>query len=192
MPKPPARAPRTIFRLAIILVALIAGTRAAPAADTGPSEKPPTSWYGWQTLMADAGAVGLWSLGLAMDDETAGGTVMGAGTAVYAFAAPAIHWSHGQVRKGWGSLGLRVGLPFVGAGAGLILGSIACDSSEDEFIPCPVGLMAMGFLSGFIAAPAVDAAALAREPVTPRAGPDLQAAFVPSRNGGTFVLGGRF
>lgn len=173
-------------------MALVAGARVACAADTGPSEKAPVSWYGWQTLLSDAGAVGLWSLGLVMEDETAGGTVLGAGTALYAFGAPTIHWAHGQVRKGWGSLALRVGLPLAGAGAGLLIGSAVCGHNDDEFIPCPVGAMGLGFLSGFVVAPAVDAAVLAIEPVRPRTGPDLQAAFVPSRNGGTFMLGGRF
>jgi hypothetical protein len=174
------------------VLALVAGARVARARDTGPSEKRPTSWYGWQTLLADAGAVGLWSLGLATEDEAGGGAIIGAGTAVYAFGAPAIHWSHGQVNKGWGSLALRIGLPLAGAGAGMLIGSVACDPSDNEFIPCPVAVGALGFLSGFVAAPIVDAAALAREPVKPSTGPDLQAAFVPTKNGGTLVFGGRF
>ena len=43
-----------------------------------------------------------------------------------------------------------------------------------------------------VAAPVVDAAVVAREPVTQPGGSQLQAAFVPSGGGGTFVLAGRF
>ena len=77
--------------------------------------------------------------------------------------------------------------------AGLLVGAAACDSSNDaEFVPCPVAFGGIGFLLGAVAAPIVDAAALAREPVTQPSGPLVQAAFVPSGGGGKFVLAGRF
>ena len=104
-----------------------------------------------------------------------------------------IHWAHGHVAKGWGSLGLRAGLPVLGAIAGVVIGSVACSKSNDvEFIGCPVVVGALGFLAGAASAPVVDAAILAREPVTAPPGPPLQAAFIPSDGGGQFLLAGRF
>ena len=38
----------------------------------GAPPKPETTWYGWQTLLADGSAVGLWALGFAVDDAKSG------------------------------------------------------------------------------------------------------------------------
>lgn len=162
-----------------------------------------TSWYGWQTLLADAGVIALWSAAYAVDEAKHGSSspqsydvgtnlLVASGVAVYVLGGPAIHWAHGHGRKGLGSLGLRVGLPLGGLIGGVLLGSVACGSSDDEFVPCPAVIGALGFLGGAVAAPVVDAAVVAREPVTEPTGSHLQAAFVPSGGGGTFVLAGRF
>ena len=145
----------------------------------------------------------MWSAAYAVDDAKYGSSskqsyelgtnlLVASGVAVYFLGGPAIHWAHGHGRKGLGSLGLRVGLPLGGLIAGALLGSVACGSSDSEFVPCPVAIGALGFLGGAVAAPVVDAAVVAREPVTQPKGPQLQAAFVPSGGGGTFVLAGRF
>jgi hypothetical protein len=233
MPSRPASVNRTAFALAAMLVALVAGsgaaradeadapeatevpqmpqaaqmpdepqTQEAPEAPEAP-QAPQTSWYGWQTLLADAGVIALWAAAYAVDDAKYGSSskegyergtnlLVASGVAVYFLGGPVIHWAHGHGRKGLGSLGLRVGLPLGGLIAGALLGSVACGSGDSEFIPCPVVVGAMGFLGGAIAAPVVDAAVVAREPVTQPAGSQLQAAFVPSGGGGTFVLAGRF
>jgi hypothetical protein len=167
--------------------------------------RPETSWYGWQTLLSDLGVIGLWSAAYAVDDAKYGSAspqnydiatnVLGwAGLAVYALGAPAIHAAHGNGRKALGSLGLRIGLPLGGALAGALIGSATCggSNSNDDVVSCPVIFGLLGFLGGGVAAPIVDAAVVAREPVTPPEGPRFQAAFVPSASGGTFVFGGRF
>ena len=177
--------------------------RAGEADAPEPPQTPKTSWYGWQTLMADAGVIALWSAAYAVDEAKYGSSskqgyelgtnlLVASGVAVYFLGGPAIHWAHGHGRKGLGSLGLRVGLPLGGLIAGALLGSVACGSSDSEFIPCPAVVGVLGFLGGAVAAPVVDAAVVAREPVTPPTGSQLQAAFVPSGGGGTFVLAGRF
>ena len=126
----------------------------------GASSKPETTWYGWQTLLADGSAVGLWALGFAVDDAKSGS------------GSPQSY-----------QLGAN----------GVVIGSVACSNSNDvEFIGCPVVAGALGFLAGAASAPVVDAAFLAREPVTAPPGPPLQAAFVPSNGGGQFLLAGRF
>jgi len=170
-----------------------------------PAQVQRMSWYGWQTLLVDGGAVGLFALALWADDakyasgsyedyQLASNVLLTASLAAYALGGPAIHWAHGHAQKGWGSLGLRLGLPVGGLIAGLLGGAAFCGSGNggDDFIPCPVVAGVFGFLSGVVAAPIVDAGALAREPVMRPAAPSFQAAFVPSGGGGTLVLGGRF
>jgi len=180
-----------------------ASTRAGEADAPEPRQPTQTSWYGWQTLLADAGVIALWSAAYAVDEAKYGSSspqsydvgtnlLVASGVAVYFLGGPAIHWAHGHGRKGLGSLGLRVGLPVGGLIAGVLLGSVACGSSDNEFVPCPAVIGALGFLGGAVAAPIVDAAVVAREPVTEPTRSQLQAAFVPSGGGGTFVLAGRF
>jgi hypothetical protein len=226
--------------LAVMLVALVAGSRVARADEAGASEelvaaeppaapaavvagqtapaeavvehaappaevppKPETSWYGWQTLLSDAATIGLGALAYAADDakygspspqnyELGANALFAAGVATYALGGPAIHWAHGNGRKGLASLGLRVGMPLGGFIAGLLIGNAACGNDDSEFVSCPVALGALAFLGGMVAAPVVDAAVIAREPVTPPTGPRFQAAVVPSGGGGKFVLAGRF
>jgi hypothetical protein len=192
-----------------MFVVLVAGLRSARAGEADVAEKaetPQTSWYGWQTLISDGSAVGLFSLAYLMDYEGKGSTsrqayadggnvLFAAGFATYLGGAPVIHWVHGNGRTGWASLGLRAGLPIGGAIAGALIGAAACGSSNsEELVPCPVAFAAVGGLAGIVAAPILDSAVLAREPVKPPIGPRLQTAtFVPSAvGGGTFVLAGRF
>lgn len=174
----------------------IASERATP-------ERPRTSWYGWQTAASDVGVIGLWIAAYLVDEaksgsaswqsyDAASNVLVWSGVAVYALGAPAIHLAHGNGRKALGSLGLRAGLPVAGAIAGMLIGAVACGNSDSDFVPCPVVLGALGFVSGGVAAPIVDGTVVARETVTPPAERRLQAAFVPSASGGTFVLGGRF
>jgi hypothetical protein len=203
MPNRPSRAIRSArraFRLVVLLVALIAGSRVAradEAGDAGVSQAAPTSWYGWQTLTSDGSAIALGALAYGADK--AGGTSITnvfwtASVATFFVGAPVIHWKHGHVGKGFGSLGLRVGLPLGAFIAGALIGNAACSDSDSEngLVGCPVGVGAFAALAGLVAAPIVDAAVLAREPVTPPATPPIQAALVPSDGGGKLVLAGRF
>jgi len=155
-------------------------------------ETPQTTWYGWQTLIADGAAAGLLGLTLLSSDGNAANVLGTLSFGTYLLGGPIVHWSHGHGWTGFGSLAARVGFPLGGALVGVLIGAAACGSSEDEFIPCPVAFGAVGLLGGMVAAPIVDAAVLAREPVTPPAGPPVQALFVPSGGGGKLVLAGRF
>src|SRR5262245_36637839 len=203
MPKHPSRVNRTAVWLAVMLLALVAGSRVARAGEADAPEQPQTSWYGWQTLLVDGGWIGLWMLGLAVDHEKYGSSspenyqlganvLFTSAVATYVLGGPAIHLAHGHADSALGSLALRVGFPLAGALAGYALGSAACGSNDSEFIPCPVAIGALGFMAGFVAAPIIDASVVARETVAPPTGPRFQAAFVPSGGGGRFVLGGRF
>src|SRR5262245_44231720 len=82
VPKQPSRVNRTAVSLAVTLVALVAGSPAARAGEAGEAgeevdgafapEEPQTSWYGWQTLLADAGSIGLGALSWAVNDAKYG------------------------------------------------------------------------------------------------------------------------
>ena len=101
-------------------------------------------WYGWQTLMVDGAAI------LIASDVS---------VPIYVLGGPIVHWSHGNVGRGFGSLGLRVGAPLLLAAA--FVGG--CDGNGD--VGC-LGLGAlMGLLLGAGAAIAIDAAAIARDTV---------------------------
>jgi hypothetical protein len=126
-------------------------------------------WYGWQTLAADAGAV--LSIAAAvglnkLEDECSaeGGhceayetgaialLVLGAGT--FVFGGPIVHFSHGYVGKGFGSLGMRLAAP-----AMFLLGAVNCDI----FGSCPGAPLILAGLAAVPGAMALDAAWLAFE-----------------------------
>lgn len=100
-------------------------------------------WYGWQTLMVDGAAI------LIASDVS---------VPIYVLGGPIVHWSHGNVGRGFGSLGLRVGAPLLLAAA--FVGG--CDGNGD--MGC-LGAALMGLLLGSGAAIAIDAAAIARDTV---------------------------
>jgi hypothetical protein len=108
-------------------------------------------WYGWETLTVDAVSAALLVASASTGLEELG-AVGGVG---YFFGGPIVHWSHGHVAKGFGSLALRVAATVV-----LGLGAAVCVSSrsEDNTVPCGVAVL------GVIAVPAavtVDAAVFA-------------------------------
>ena len=121
-------------------------------------------WYGWETL-----------IGLAITDGAliGGGAALESGLPVVAglilrpFIGPVVHWRHEHVGRGFGSLGLNVGVPFtlgfIGAAA---LSGDGCNDFE-----CVFGF-ATGYIIGSIAAPVIDIAALSTEKVEVLVEPD--------------------
>src|SRR5438552_8266040 len=89
-----------------------ADDRPAPV-DVAPA--PPRVWYGWQPLIADAAAAGLFVGGLATERYE----VADLGLAGFALASPIIHGAHRHGVKAVGALALRVALPITGALVGL-------------------------------------------------------------------------
>jgi hypothetical protein len=80
--------------------------------------RPERRWYGWQFLIVDGA-----SLALAVSTLGTGSVVqIGLGTTGFAFGAPIVHWAHGHLGRGFGSLGLRLGLPLAATGISLLLG----------------------------------------------------------------------
>ena len=115
-------------------------------------------WYGWQTLAVDGISIGLF-LAAASGDLP---TLEGIAAVGYAAGPPVVHFAHGRVAAGFGSLGLRVALPFFGAAIGA--STVNCSGSEDMF--CGLDQAAIGVLVGMTLAVGIDAAVLARETVT--------------------------
>src|SRR5690349_2815959 len=93
-----------------------------PAADP-PPESPPVMvvtpapqvmrWvdvsYASQTLMLDGAAVSMFAFGVATDTKP----LPGLGILTYAFGPPIAHFTHGNVGKGFASMGIRIISPFL-------------------------------------------------------------------------------
>ena len=128
-----------------------------------PKGKEEETWYGYQTLIVDGASLGLVVGGIAIANHPgssdSGGSVALAGSVGYILGAPVVHWMHGRIGPGFGSLGLRVGLPLAGLFWGAILGS-AVDSHRGELFNDGAGI---GFLAGMGSAILLDAALLAYE-----------------------------
>jgi hypothetical protein len=155
----------------------------APVADAPPMK---SSWYGGQILLVDALSIGVIVLGAGSSDGAEALVPMGVGG--YLLGGPIVHWGHGNVGKGFGSLGLRVGAPIVGAFAGA--GMEDCSGGGEL---CGLAGAFVGFLVGVTAAIVIDSAALAYEEVPAqteaiRVVPSLGA----SRDGLSLGLSGSF
>ncbi|MBK6533452.1 MAG: hypothetical protein IPF99_28835 [Deltaproteobacteria bacterium] len=122
---------------------------AAPPPRGAPTAEQPTHWYGWQILIVDLAAITLASASLGVGSTTGYYTAGG----LQLLGGPIVHWSHGRVGAGFGSLGLRLLVP-VAAG---VLGSMKGTT----------GLL-VGASLGSLAAIVVDIAALANEPAQAR------------------------
>jgi len=113
-------------------------------------------WYGWQTLTVDGGTL-LGGTVLAAADPRAGAAVIIGG---YLIGPPIVHFAHGQIGRGFGDLGIRVGAPVVLGTVGYLVFHRDGDLFDSGGA---VGLV-LGFGFGVLGAIAVDAAVLAYEP----------------------------
>lgn len=157
-------------------------------------------WYGYQTLIADAAAVGI---GFSSAALGAGGAIASAGT--YLLAPPIIHIVHGNPAMFAASLATRVLSPALGGVTGFAIGAAVdgCSGGGDFVCGAPIGGALIGVVGGFLAASALDAALYSREPGSeqptseraakgwdgkPRVTPNVS----PSANGATVGVGGVF
>ena len=123
-------------------------------------------WYGWQTLIVDGGVI-VGSTVLAGASGEAAGVLLVTG---YFFGGPIVHWSHGQVGRGFADLGIRVGAPLVLA----TLGYLVFNRGGSADVAGAVGAV-LGFGLGVVAAIVIDASALAYEKVGGEDDEDAQA-----------------
>jgi len=103
------------------------------------------------------GGIAVWNAGWQDKEQQSnvGGYLEFAGLGTYVLAPPVVHWAHGNVGKGFGSLGLMLGAPLAGGLTGLALAA----TSDDPW----AGLAGLiyGALAGGAIAVIVDSAALA-------------------------------
>src|SRR5262245_18665439 len=110
-------APRRCVSLMLALyLGCSVNERAAAAKDTALPEAPPPPathadptrsehWYGYQTLLADAGALLVLVAGVATNGrDTSQGIVIASGVA-YSLGGPIVHLAHGQAPASLASLG---------------------------------------------------------------------------------------
>lgn len=168
-----------------------------------PSTHTEKTWYGWQNLVADAASITILAIGVGQGSNGSGLRV--AGGLGYVFASPTVHWIHGNIGPGFGSLGMRVLLPPVGLVIGIVVGAIAGANQDNNSIERTGSSIATGAIAGFfigVAIPvALDAAVLGWEKnevpntaLRPRA-PSLtmRPILTPTAGGGAFGgLGGTF
>jgi hypothetical protein len=116
--------------------------------------KLPEHWYGWQTLLIDAGSATLLLVG------NAAALV---GLAGYVVGPPVTHAVHGQGGPAVGSGLLRVTLPFALA----VLSWELSNNSTNGSSGAPFSAALNGALLGMLGASAIDAGVLAWEPQHP-------------------------
>jgi hypothetical protein len=149
-----------------------------PALSPQPSESaearsPPAPEYDdyrLTLLLSDLTAVSL-LIGTAAvsDNETIATGFVVAGLGTYALGGPIIHFAHKQPTRGFGSFGLRVGLPLVGISIGVGLAA-GCGSGEGSEW-CAVGAIIFGGViagGGALTAMIVDDSILGKAPKNPK------------------------
>lgn len=198
-----------MLRAAVVAAALLAPSVAVaeppgmtPAGTPGPPGMTPEtvpaqpvdqgtpSYRGW-TLGADAVAVGL--MVVAVDHEDEGLAMLSLVT--YAFGAPLVHLAKKRPERALASVGLRVGLPILGAMIGEGMHKDSYCNNYDYYETCdeegPSEEAALGVVVGIVAASAIDSIYLARGE---RPKPQPQWSPTVRSTSGGFALGvaGRF
>jgi hypothetical protein len=187
------------------VVFLIAGARVTPAAadDEAPLAAPPppphASWYGYETIAADATAGALTALSF----QTNSGPASWGAIGVYVLGAPIVHAAHGRPLAALGSLGLRIGLPLLASA----VGAATADCSSGRVVnddDCHFGPSIAGLAVGIVLGAIIDSAAIAWDPPSspppyrPAPGTEpwsirlLAPSAVPLRGGAALTLGGLF
>lgn len=129
--------------------------QAAPPADANaPALQQRAKWYGWQILLSDVASL---SLIFALPQGTDSVGWKGVGVVTFFAVPPLIHFANGNVRQGFGSLGLRVLLPPAGAVVGYLVGTSVCEHGGE----CESAAAGWGAIGGVVAAMVADSAGLA-------------------------------
>jgi hypothetical protein len=147
----------------------------------------PRRWFGWQVLLADLPAYALLAASHPFREEGQGvwlrdhAAILGGSLVAYSVAAPIVHFAHGQLGRGFGSLGLHLGM----ATAGVLSTAPACNM---EAVGCANGNpILFAWLAG---ATLIDAAALSwKRTPAPKRESRAHAAPVASIGRGGALLG---
>lgn len=139
-------------------------------------------WYGWQIILTDASAVALTVTGALSESDG----LITVGVLTYLFGPPTVHFAHRNVGRGFGSLGLRLGAPFVGALLGVAIAN--CGENSDF---CGMPEAAVAVTATTLTAVVIDAAVLAYD-VEKKPSLSWAPSVRVSRDGAGLVVGGRF
>lgn len=143
-----------------------------PAPQQAPGEAPEPEYddYRMALLAIDVVAVSATVAGLVMSEngrEDTGSYLIVGGLGVYAFGSPIVHLAHGQPKRSFWSLGLRVGVPIIG----FLIGYSAATQCGSNDAVCYTGLIFGGSLlfGGPVAAMILDDGFIGKVP-KPRPG----------------------
>lgn len=123
------------------------------------------NWYGWQVLLVDVGSIAVNVVGIVAESRV----LSGVGAIAQFIGAPIVHWTHRRVGFGFASLGVRLGLPLLGALVGYTENACPTDSygtrrcGSGGIDPALAILLGAGI--GQIVASIVDIAAFSTETV---------------------------
>lgn len=163
----------------------------------------PQRWYGWQTLIVDAGglAIGAW-IGASEREPNEDGEIpshtIGVGAGMYTvgfLGAPFVHVAHGRGLRALGDFALRgLGVPLIILPG--VLGWCAATAGSDEGACTETGVE-VGLIGGSVAAAMIDAFVLGweDEPAPPTTGPpgiSWFPSFELRPNGGSVTLNATF
>jgi hypothetical protein len=137
-------------RRALALATLFAAS--AVARDAAAEDE----WYGWPVLITGGSAAIFVAAAVAADSDDATPWLVGAGVASYTLGGPITHWAHGSLEKGFGSLGINVGLAGACGLVGALIGAVSAD--DGDFAGLAAGLLgaAIGLGVGAVGAVAID------------------------------------
>jgi hypothetical protein len=180
-----------------IVGGLVLCARAAVAQTEPPVPASAEHWYGWQTLVADACAVGIfaaaWVVGSGGYDQatkTRTETLAYISLGTFVLGGPIVHAAHGHWGKAGISFALRVGLPILGAAAAFAATDGSCSNADGG---CGgAASSAVVFLFGIATAVTMDAGLLATEPIAAPTRQQPVVAFTPLRRGAGVSMIGRF
>jgi hypothetical protein len=126
--------------------------------ESGSTERPRRTWYGWQTLIADGISMTVFFAAFSDNDNGADNTnetLAWTGLLGYELAPGIVHFAHRNPGRGFASMGIRFGMPLAGAFLG---GAAASDCHGED---CTAAGIGAGILLGMAGAIAIDAALLA-------------------------------
>jgi hypothetical protein len=158
-----------------------------------PEEPATERYYGWQNATVDGIGLSLFVTGvfIASDNDggAAGGGAILAGIGTYALGPPIVHWAHGHVGKGFGSLAMRLTIPPVLTLLGWLT---ACTDGRGD-AGCIIAAYT-GWQVGILIPPILDSTVLGWEKIGPnRTGaPSLRVTPSVSHRGARASLGFAF
>jgi hypothetical protein len=115
-PRTSARSGRLHCAIAglVAIIGVAQRAQAEPAWQQEPPVATESTWYGWQTLLTDGGAIALPVIASAFQNEPATIVALCAGAGAFVLGAPIVHLAHGRRGAFALSLGLRLALPALG------------------------------------------------------------------------------